>query len=267
MSSNSEYKEVNKKLWNTRADIHLQSDFYDVDSFIAGKNVLNSIELNLLGDIKGKRILHLQCHFGMDTISLERMGASVIGVDLSDRSIEIANDLALKCNSTAKFICSDIYDLPQHLNEEFDIVFTSYGTIGWLPDIDKWAAIVFRYLKPNGRFVFAEFHPVVWMFDADFKNIAYDYFNTTTILETETDTYADRNSNVGLESISWNHDLGEVLNALIKAGLVIESFQEFDYSPYNCFKNSEEFEAGKFRIKHIRNLIPMVYAISALKKD
>ena len=157
MNSEKNYIEINRESWNHRTEVHLKSEFYDLEGFIKGKSSLNPIELNLLGDIAGKRILHLQCHFGQDTISLSRLGAEVTGVDFSDKAIESAKKIADQTGSSAKFICCDIYDLPDHLDEKFDIVFTSYGTIGWLPDLDKWAKIVSNYLKPNGTFVFVEF--------------------------------------------------------------------------------------------------------------
>lgn len=261
------YIEVNKASWNKRTDVHLESEFYDVKGFIAGKTSLNEIELDLLGTIEGKSVLHLQCHFGQDTISLARLGAKVTGVDLSDRAIENANELAKKTNMPATFICCNIYDLPNHLEGQFDIVFTSYGTIGWLPDLDKWAQIVARFLKPKGKFLFVEFHPVVWMFDDDFERIGYSYFNTGAILETESGTYADKKAPITSEYIMWNHGISEVVNNLVKNGLTINSLDEFDYSPYNCFGKTIEFEPKKFRIAHLENKIPMVYAIMATKND
>ncbi len=266
MASNYNYLEINKQSWNTRTEHHVKSEFYDVEGFLKGKSSLNDIELNLLGDISGKTILHLQCHFGQDSISMARLGATVIGVDLSDKSIEKANELAAITQSAASFICCDLYDLPNHLDQTFDIVFTSYGTIGWLPDLDKWAAIVSKYLKPGGTFVFAEFHPVVWMFDDDFKSIAYNYFNTGPIIETESGTYADREAPIQQSFVCWNHGISEVLNGLIQQGLQIRSFDEFDYSPYNCFRETVEFEPYKYRIKHLDDKIPMVYAIVATKE-
>ena len=257
------YLEINKNSWNNRTSVHLESEFYDVKGFLEGKSSLNSIEMDLLGNIKGKSILHLQCHFGQDTISLSRLGAKSVGVDLSDKAIEAARDLALKDNSDARFICSDIYDLPNHLDEKFDIVFTSYGTIGWLPDLDKWAKIVSHFLKPNGQFVFVEFHPLVWMFDDDFQRIEYRYFKSEAI-ETTEETYTE-NADQKDEFISWNHGLGEVVSSLISSGLQVNSLQEYDYSPYNCFNQTEEFEPGKFRIKHLENKIPMVYSLTAVK--
>lgn len=266
MTTDINYIEINKDSWNRRTEAHIHSDFYDVAGFLQGNTSLNDIELSLLGDIRGKSILHLQCHFGQDTLSLGRMGATVTGVDLSDKAITAAREFAIKTNVNATFICCNIYDLPQHLDQQFDIVFTSYGTIGWLPDLDKWANIVSRCLKPGGRFVFAEFHPVVWMFDDDFKTVGYNYFNTGPIVETESGTYADRNADLHQQYVGWNHGISEVLNALINSGLELNSFAEFDYSPYNCFRETVESEPKKFRIKHMENKIPMVYALTATKK-
>jgi len=169
-------------------------------------------------------------------------------------------------NQTDIFICCDIYDLPKHLDQKFDIVFTSYGTIGWLPDLDKWAKIVSQYVKPNGQFVFVEFHPVVWMFDDNFKNITYNYFKSGAIVESESGTYADKSADITLDSVTWNHSLGEVISSLLKNGFEIISFDEFDYSPYNCFNKTIEFETKKYRIEHLDKRIPMVYSIAATKK-
>ena len=265
MTSEQNYLEINRKSWNNKTDTHLQSEFYDVKGFLEGKTSLNDIELKLLGDVKGKSILHLQCHFGQDTISLSRLGAETTGVDLSDKAIENAKRLAKETNSNTTFVCCDIYDLPNHLMKQFDIVFTSYGTIGWLPDLNKWAKIVSKFLKTNGKFVFVEFHPVVWMFDDNFEKVGYNYFNTGAIVETESGTYADKTANITQEFVMWNHSLSEVVNSLITNGIEINSLDEFDYSPYNCFKNTVEVGTRKYRIEHLDNKIPMVYAILATK--
>lgn len=261
-----EYLAKNKASWNKRTSVHVDSDFYNNAAFIKGKTSLNSIELALLGNVSDKKILHLQCHFGQDSISLSRMGAEVTGIDLSDQAIDIARNLAKKTKQSTKFICSDVYDLPNHLHEEFDIIFTSYGTIGWLPDMKKWAEIIQHFLKPSGKFVFVEFHPVVWMFDDAFSKIGYNYFNDGPIVETESGTYADRDAPIHGEYVMWNHSLSEVVSNLIKADLEIRDIQEYDYSPYPCFNHVEEFEPGKFRIEHLKNNIPMVYSIKATKK-
>ncbi len=260
-----QYLEINKKLWNKKVEHHVSSDFYDMPGFLAGNTSLKSFELELLGDISGKTILHLQCHFGQDTISLARMGAKATGVDFSEAAIEKANELAGTMKADAGFICSDIYSLPEVLNEKFDIVFTSYGTIGWLPDLDKWAGVVSHFLKPCGKFIMVDFHPVVWMFDNEFSKIEYSYFNEKPIIETLTGTYADREAPLNDVEIGWNHPSSEILNALIGKGLTLQKFNEHNYSPYNCFSQTEEFEPGKFRIKNMDNKIPMIYSIVASK--
>jgi ubiquinone/menaquinone biosynthesis C-methylase UbiE len=211
--------------------------------------------------------LHLQCHFGQDTLSLARLGAIPTGVDLSDRAIVEAEKLATQLALPARFICCNVYDLPDHLNEQFDIVFTSYGTIGWLPDLDRWAKIVQRFLKPGGQFIIVDFHPVVWMFDDDFSHVKYRYFNTDPIIETTEGSYADPEATVKLESVGWNHDFGEVLSSLLANNLEITHFQEYDYSPYNCFSHTKKIEEHKYRIKHLENKIPMVYSLTARKKS
>ena len=266
MEKGSNYIEINRSSWNKITDIHLKSDFYDLENFKKGKTSLNSIELDLLGDLSGKTILHLQCHFGQDTISLSRLGAEVVGIDLSDKAIESAKALAKATSSNATFICCDIYDLPNHLDQQFDIVFTSYGTICWFPDLEKWSQIISRYLKPGGDFIFVEFHPVVWLFDDHFEKITYRYFNSGPIIESETGTYADKTSDITQDYITWNHGISEVVNSLIHSGLEINALNEYDYSPYDCFKNTEEVEPRKYRIKNIGNKLPMLYAIAAKKQ-
>lgn len=266
MEKAKDYLTINRNSWNNKTDVHVASDFYDMEGFRKGNNSLNPIELELLGDIRGKKILHLQCHFGQDSISLSRLGAEVVGVDLSDKAIEYARKITSELNSTAEFICCDVYNLPQELDREFDIVFTSYGTIGWLPDLDQWAKVVSRFLKPGGTFVFAEFHPFIWMFDNNFEKIAYNYFNSGPIIETESGTYADRNVEITQEYVCWNHSLSEVMNSLIQNGLEIKVFNEYDYSPYNCFNKTIEIAPKKFRIEDLGDMIPMVYALKAFKK-
>jgi len=263
-----DYLKINKALWNKRTDSHFDSDFYDNKSFIEGRNSLMSIELDLLGDITGLSVLHLQCHFGQDTISMSRMGAAKsVGIDLSDEAIKKAKELNETVHADAQFLCCDIYDLPNHLDEKFDIVFTSYGTIGWLPDINQWASIVSKYIKPGGKFVFAEFHPVVWMFDDEFQNIQYRYFNSAPIIDIEEGTYADTKANINAQYVTWNHGIGEVVTSLIKSGLTINELHEFDYSPYNCFSHTVQLEKNKYRIKHLDDKIPMVFSLLATKHN
>lgn len=276
----NEYFEANRNLWNQRTAVHKDSVFYDLAGFKTGANVLTPIELNEIGDVKGKSLLHLQCHFGMDTMSFSRMGARCVGVDLSDEAIKLAREINDELKLDAKFICCNVYDLlldNRHsakvlpVGEDlggagaFDIVFTSYGTVGWLPDLDPWAKVIAERLKPGGFFYMAEFHPVVWMFDDDFTHIKYYYDNKEIIVMEDQPTYTgDKNEITGKE-YSWNHSISEVLNALINAGLKIEFFNEYTFSPYANFKNSVETEPGKWHIKGMEGKIPMVYSLRARK--
>ena len=265
MSHFDNYFKENKNLWNQRTAVHKDSAFYDLAGFKAGANALAPIELNELGDVKGKSLLHLQCHFGMDTLSLSRMGAKCVGVDLSDAAITLAGELNDELKLDAKFICCNVYDTSKYVKEQFDIVFTSYGVIGWLPDLVPWAGMIAEKLRPGGIFYMAEFHPVVWMFDDEFTHIKYYYDNREVIVTENEGTYTDRNADIKGKEYSWNHSISEVLNALIDAGLKIEFFNEHMYSPYPCFRNVVETETGKWHIKGMEGKIPMVYSLRARK--
>lgn len=266
MNSEDNYISINQETWNNKTTFHVGSDFYEMEKFKNGKSSLNEIELSLLGDVKNLKILHLQCHFGQDTLSLARMGAEVTGVDFSYKAIAVAKSLAEELQLNARFICCDVYDTLNHLDEEFDVIYTSYGVLGWLPDMKKWAKIVSKLLKPGGKIVLIEFHPMVWMFDNDVKNIVYSYFNVESIVEEETGTYADKNADLTTKTVTWNHPISEVLQAMLVNGLTINSFEEFDYSPYNCLGEMEEFKPKKFRIKQFENKIPLVYTVVATRK-
>lgn len=262
-----DYISLNKDAWNKKTEVHLTSDFYDLAGFKKHKNSLKSIELDLLGEVKGKKILHLQCHFGQDSLSLANMGAKVTGADLSDAAIETARALNTELGLDAEFVCCDIYDLPQHLKGEFDIIFTSYGTIGWLPDIQKWANVVGHFLRKGGYFVMADFHPVVWMFDNDFQRVEYRYFNGDAIVEEISGSYTDKNAPITTKIVGWNHGLAEIINALFAQNLQLIAFQEFDYSPYPCFEPvTPADEEGKWYIKGMEKKIPVVYALKMEKR-
>ena len=280
MNTYDNYFAANKLLWNQRTTIHKDSSFYNLAGFKNGDTVLTPIELNEVGNVQGKKMLHLQCHFGMDSLNWARLGAEVTGVDLSDVAISEAKKLNDELGLNAKFICANVYDLDVRnaeskipsadwqSGEAFDIVFTSYGTIGWLPDLDKWASIIAHYLKPGGIFFIAEFHPVVWMFDDEFTHIKYYYNNREVIVTENQGTYTDSDikSDIKVKEYGWNHGLSEVVNALISAGLKIESLNEFNYSPYPCFSNTIEIEKRKWQIKGMEGKIPMVYSIVAKRE-
>lgn len=266
INESGNYLDINRESWDRRAVQHVQSEFYNQDAFLQGKNSLNKIELDLLESIQGKSVLHLQCHFGQDTLSLARLGATAVcGVDLSPEAIRIARETADKIQIPAQFICCDLYSLPEQLHNQYEIVFSSYGTIGWLPDIKRWAEIVSRFLKPGGIFVFAEFHPAMWMFDNALNAVQYSYFNSSCIDETEAATYTGQTEEKPFRSITWNHGLAEVMQALLDEGLQLEIFQEFDYSPYHISSRMEEFSPGRYRYAHLGNKLPLVYALRMRK--
>lgn len=257
--------EANRDGWNKRTCVHKNTSFYDVLSFKAGKSSLTPIELEEVGEVEGKSLLHLQCHFGMDTLSWARKGAQVTGMDISDEAIDYAKELSKEINVPAQFICCNIYHLAANLDKKFDIVFTSYGVISWLPDLDKWASIINHFLKPGGIFYIIEFHPVVWMFDDNFKYIKYAYHNSDTIFEKQSGTYADKNADIEYEEYSWNHSLGEVINPLTRHNLQIQYLNEFMFSSWNCFNNMVQGEDGLWRVKGLENKIPVMYSIKAVK--
>ena|ERR1043165_8848343 len=259
--------EANKSLWNQRTAVHKDSSFYGLAGFKGGTNSLTPIELAEVRDVKGKSLLHLQCHFGMDTMSFSRMGAKCTGIDLSDEAINLAQNINDELKLDAKFVCCNVYDTSKYVKEQFDIVFTSYGVVGWLPDLDKWAQVIVEKLKPGGVFYMAEFHPVVWMFDEEFTHIKYYYDNREVIITKNEGTYTDRNADIKGKEYSWNHSISEVLNALINAGLKIEFFNEHMYSPYPCFRNVVETEKGKWHIKGMEGKIPMVYSLKGKKAE
>lgn len=262
---NHNYLQTNRESWNRRTHLHIDSDFYEMPAFLDGKSSLKTIELDLLGKVQGKSILHLQCHFGQDTLSLARLGAHVTGMDLSDAAIDKARELNKQLGLDARFVCCDLYSLPDYLGGQFDLVFTSYGTIGWLPDLSKWANIVAKYLKPGGKFVFVEFHPVVWMFDDDFEGVKYKYSDHQPIIESTPGSYAAKEAEELIDSVNWNHGIADVIQNLLNAGLQIDHFGEYDYSPYDCFNKTIKIGESKYRIKHLGDKIPMVYSLTAKK--
>ncbi len=264
--SDIDYAEINRSLWNGKTEIHVKSDFYDVENFKKGKSSLNYIELEALGEVKGKSLLHLQCHFGLDSLSWARLGAKVTGIDLSDKAIEYARSLNDELGLDAEFICSDIYDLKNVSGKKFDIVFASYGIIGWLPDLDKWAEIISHFLNPGGTFYMVEFHPFLWMFDKNYEKIIYSYFDRGPIIEEQLGTYAEWDSEFRHLSCEWCHSLSEIISSLMKHGLKLESFEEYPLSVYNCFNKAVKREHGHWEIEGLEDKLPMMFSVKAIKE-
>lgn len=259
-----QYFENNRQLWNRRTALHQHTDFYDLSGFKEGKNTLKSVEMEALGQVKGKSLLHLQCHFGLDTMSWERLGARATGVDFSEDSIKLAREIRDELGMSSEFICANIYHLPQLLKQTFDIVFTSYGVICWLPDIQKWAQLVAAYLKPGGIFYMVEFHPVLMMFDEVSGEIKYSYFHEKEPHMQQVEyTYANPEKSLDHREYSWNHSLSDVVNALCDQGLVIQELNEYPFSSYDCFANLEVDAQGYYWEKHRRGKMPLMFSIKA----
>ena len=256
---------TNKATWNQKAAIHFESDFYDIEAFKAGKSSLNDYEIKALGEVSEKSLLHLQCHFGQDTLSWTRMGAECIGIDLSDKAIELAKQLNAELNLGAKFTCCNVLDTSKYIKEQFDIVFTSYGVIGWLPDLKPWAKMISERLKSGGIFYMVEFHPIVWMFDylEQSPKLKYGYMQDEVIYEEYEGTYANSKSKMISKEYGWNHGLSEVINSLISAGLKIEFLNEHNGSPYDVLPNLEKKNDGLYYTKD--KLYPLIFEVKATK--
>jgi 2-polyprenyl-3-methyl-5-hydroxy-6-metoxy-1,4-benzoquinol methylase len=266
MESNYDaYFDANRKGWDLKTGVNAASSFYNLEGWKAGNSSLNPIELKEVGEVKGKKLLHLQCHFGMDTLSWAREGAQVTGVDFSAKAVRMARKLAKESSLKARFVQCNVYDLPQHLSGKYDVVFTSYGTIGWLPDLEPWAKVVAHFLKRKGFFYIADFHPFVWMMDDDMQYIKYPYHNAGVIETEQVGSYADRYASIKYTEYGWNHSLSDIINSLIRQGLRIEFLNEYSYSPYDCFSNTVKGADGNYRIKGFEDVLPMMYSIKASK--
>jgi SAM-dependent methyltransferase len=228
----------NRDVWDVWTRIHVAGDFYDVASFKSGErgNRLRDYEIEEVGDVAGKSLLHMQCHFGLDTLSWARLGAIVTGADFSEEAIAAARVLATEVDLPARFVVSNVYDLPEKLDGVFDIVYTSGGVLEWLPDIVAWARVAAHFVKPGGFFYIAEIHPVANAFENEGVQpgelrLEYPYWTHEEPLQFEVKgSYADRSAPTeGLVSSGWDHSLGEIVTALIDAGLRIDFLHEFDF--------------------------------------
>ena len=265
MTNKSKYFETNKATWNNKVKVHAKSDMYNLEGFKNGSSSLMHYELEALGDVSGKSLLHLQCHFGQDTLSWSRLGAKCTGVDLSDAGIKLAKDLNKELKLDAEFVCCNVLETSEYIKDKFDIVFTSYGVIGWLPDLKPWGKMIAERLKKGGTFFMAEFHPIVWMFDylEDKPIMKYGYMQDEVIYEEYEGTYANENSKMVSKEYGWNHGLSEVVNALTEAGLHIDYLNEFDESPYDVLPNLVKTDSGMYVTKD--KLYPLIFTLKASK--
>ncbi|RMA57807.1 class I SAM-dependent methyltransferase [Ulvibacter antarcticus] len=257
---------TNRETWNKKVAVHAAGEFYNMQAFKEGKTTLNVFELEALVEVKGKSLLHLQCHFGQDTLSWSRMGAKCTGVDISDEAIKLAQNLNKELELDANFVCCNVLDTSSFVSEKFDIVFTSYGTIGWLPDLRPWAKMISERLKPGGVFYMVEFHPIAWMFDYTVSppEMKYGYQQKEAIYEEYEGTYGDTGSKMISKEYGWNHGLGEVISSLTEAGLQIEYLREHDASPYDIFPGLVKNKAGLYELTN--GLYPLVFEVLATKR-
>lgn len=263
--------EANRRHWDEIVPIHAESQFYDVASFKQGQSKLKPVELEELSDVRGKSLLHLQCHFGLDTLSWAREGAIVTGVDFSERAIATARHLASETGIDARFVVSEAYSLPGNLEGQFDIVFTSYGVLCWLPDLRRWAQVAAHFVRPGGTFYMVEYHPFAGVFDdsADVTglHVRYPYFPSDKPLRFEDDgTYADRSAKVEHRvTYDWPHTLSGTVSALIDAGLVIDFVHEFPFTTDVFCPFMEEKEDGSVRLREHDGSVPLLFSIKATK--
>lgn len=263
---NKTYFDTNKARWNDRVNVHLKSELYNMEAFMAGATSLKEIEINGLPDVKGKSLLHLMCHFGQDTLSLTRMGAKATGIDLSDKAIDTARELNDKLGLDATFHTCNLYDIEQQVEGQFDIVFTSYGALCWLPDLKEWARLVAKYLKPGGIFYIAEFHPTFHMFDFDSQKATYNYFfNPIPEKEIGTGTYADRDADLAYEEYFWQHDMEDIIQPLLNEGLQLQEIKEFPFSPYDCFPDMKQVGESRYVFGDYPFPLPHVFSLKMRK--
>ena len=264
---NAGYMQENKKMWDEYVAINSHSQLYDLNSFRQGVNKLNQLERSEVGDVKGKTLLHLQCHFGMDTLSWARLGAQVTGMDYSDEGIELAQKLSSELNIPARFLCCNLYDLPATLDGQFDIVYTSYGVLCWLPDIKRWAEIAASYVKPGGFLYIAEFHPFALVFDDEAEELKYRYPYFEKLMSFDiAGSYADRGAMVSAKrDYEWNHTMGEIVTALIDAGLRIEFLHEHPFTVYEQLPWLVPDGSGLWRFPEGAEPIPLMFSLRASK--
>jgi SAM-dependent methyltransferase len=265
-----EYRRANRALWDNWTALHAQSSYYDIEGAKAGKSTLSPLEIEALGDVTGKSLLHLQCHFGLDTLSWARRGAQVTGVDFSERAIDLARSLARELAIPAHFVHSDIYDLPAVLDDEFDVVFTSYGVLYWLPDLPRWAAVVARFLKPAGTFFIVDGHPFAGVFtDGDDGTLrpARPYFGgQAPEMVASYGSYAASSAAFQGMQYGWTHPLSEIVNAVLAAGLRLESLHEFPYSHFPRWPGMERGDDGWWRLAGTNHdLVPLLFSLKATK--
>lgn len=272
--------ESNRAFWEEATDIHARGNVYGIEDFKAGQCRLHRVELEEVGSVEGRRLLHLPCHFGLDTLSWARRGATVTGVDLSPKAIALARTLSRETALPAEFVCSELYELPRVLDAagSFDIVYTSYGVLNWLPDLRRWGELIAHYLKPGGFFYIVDGHPTAMMFPMEidmpragaFTPLVSYFHDPAGIQWPAEPDYADESAMHTVGAHEWRHSLGDIVGSLIGAGLSIEWLHEFPFCAWKIVAGCEVVEqfsqsaAYYARPKHEPSL-PLMFSIRARK--
>jgi SAM-dependent methyltransferase len=274
---NAGYLTDNRTNWDERVSAHVASPDYAVARFRADPAFVSDVvrfDLPLLGNVAGLRGVHLQCHIGTDTVSLARLGASMTGLDFSAPAVAAGSALARDTGADATFVQGEAYDAPAILGTgAFDLVYTGIGALCWLPDIRRWAAVVAALLRPGGRLFIREGHPMLWAIDDeraddDLLVVRYPYFETA-----EPVTFTDGGTYVQTEAVfehavshSWNHGLGEIVTALIDAGLAVTGLVEHDSVPWEALPGKmKQVEGKEWRLAVDQARLPHSYTLQALK--
>lgn len=257
---------ANRELWQAWTRIHERSDYYRLPAFKQGESALMPVEREELGDVAGKSILHLQCHFGMESLSLARLGARVTGIDFSSEAIALATSLAQELGLEADFVCGDVFDAPDLIQGSFDIVFVSYGSMMWIHDLDRYCRIAASLLAPGGFFYLVELHPFLNLLDEAGERIVKPYFRSREpVTLAWQGTYAEPDADFAGVSYIWHHSLSDIFTSLIQAGLRISFFHEFPYLVHDCYPFLEEYQPGRFARHGKPGQVPHLFSIKATR--
>jgi SAM-dependent methyltransferase len=267
-----DWREANRARWDERVAIHTLSDFYDQAGFRDSRDVIRDFEAAEVGDVTGRSLLHLQCHFGQDTLSWAHRGATrVVGLDFSERATETARELAAELGygpDRASFVTADVYDAVEAVPDtSYDIVYTGIGALNWLPDLGRWAATAASLVAPGGFLYLAEFHPLCDALDEGTgSRITHDYFRHDAWVDETSGTYTDIDApTVHNRSVEWTHTLGDVVTALAAAGLRIDFLHEHDVTLFQRFADLRRGADGYYRLPADRPRIPLMYSLKATR--
>ncbi|MEU8900378.1 methyltransferase [Nocardia sp. NPDC048505] len=271
-----DYRSLNKAKWDERAPAHAASPDYEVSRFRADPEFLSAVvrfDRPLLGSVRGLRCVHLQCHIGTDTLSLARLGAQMTGLDFSPVSLTQARRLAEQTGTPIEFVESDVYEAHTALGtERFDLVYTGIGALCWLPSVRRWAETVAGLLRPGGRLFLREGHPVLWATDetrTDALVLGYPYFELPEpMVFAEAGTYVETDAELTAATThEWNHGLGEIVTAVLDAGLTVTGLTEHTSVPWNALPGRMRRDAeGEWTLSAHPERLPLSYTLQAVKQ-